>query len=66
MISRDSLLTPEIVASLLGVTRRTIYNMVSAGEIPGAVHLGRRLRFNSGAIRAWLRILRRNGRRGVT
>lgn len=62
MTSRDALLTPENVAALIGVGRRTVYNMVCAGQIPGALHVGRRLRFAPAAIRAWLRKLRRDGR----
>jgi excisionase family DNA binding protein len=59
----DSLLTAEALSVLIGVRKRAIYNMVAAGEIPGAMHIGRRLRFNSSAVRSWLRLLRRNGRR---
>lgn len=59
----DSLLTAEDLSVLIGVGRRAIYNMVAAGEIPGAMHIGRRLRFNPAVVRAWLRLLRRNGRR---
>ncbi len=63
MTSRDSLLTPENIAALLGVGKRTVYNMVWAGQIPGVVHVGRRLRFAEDAIRAWVRSLSRNARR---
>jgi excisionase family DNA binding protein len=63
MNERDSLLTAEDVATLLGVGRRTVYNMASAGELPGILHVGRRLRFQPRVVRAWLRILGKAARR---
>jgi excisionase family DNA binding protein len=50
MTSHDALLTPENIATLLGVGKRTVYNMVCAGQIPGVLHVGRRLRFAPGPI----------------
>jgi predicted DNA-binding transcriptional regulator AlpA len=48
------------VADHLALTTRGVYQAARRGEIPGAVHLGRRLRFDAGVIRRWLRIMRRS------
>ena len=48
------LLNADELASLLRVTRKSIYVMVERGEIPGVTKLGRRLRFRRDAIEAWL------------
>jgi excisionase family DNA binding protein len=55
----DRLLTPESLAALLAVPKRAIYGLAAAGEIPGAIRIGRRLRFDSQLIRTWLRLHRR-------
>jgi excisionase family DNA binding protein len=55
----DRLLTPETVAVLLAVPKRAIYGLAATGEIPGAIRIGRRLRFDRRLIRTWLRIHRR-------
>jgi excisionase family DNA binding protein len=44
----------EEVADLLRVSRKAIYAMVERNEIPGVTKLGRRLRFRSDALEAWL------------
>ncbi|MFT3927462.1 MAG: helix-turn-helix domain-containing protein [Myxococcales bacterium] len=54
------LLTPDDLAATLGVTRKSIYNRVSRGQIPAAVIIrlgeGERalLRFEASAVTDWL------------
>ncbi len=43
---------PE-VASLLGVGRSTVYELVQRGDLP-AVHVGRAVRIPSAALRRWV------------
>jgi excisionase family DNA binding protein len=43
---------PE-VASLLGVGRSTVYEMVQRGDLP-AVHVGRAVRIPSAALHRWV------------
>jgi excisionase family DNA binding protein len=49
----DELLDIARVAAYLGVTERTVYNKVRAGELP-AVKVGRLWRVRSGDLEAWL------------
>lgn len=49
----DRLLTVADVAEYLGLSVGTIYNKVSAGEIPH-IRLGRTLRFRLSEIDAWI------------
>jgi excisionase family DNA binding protein len=50
-----SVLTVDEVAMLLRVNRKTVYELVTRGEIPGAQRLGRALRFSRDAVMEWLR-----------
>ena len=50
----DRLLTVAEVATLLRVERKTVYALVSSGELPGARRLGRVIRFHRGAVLRWL------------
>ena len=45
----------EDVAAFLGVSRDSVYQMVSRGQIPGVVHIGRRLRFDRQTVLDWIR-----------
>ena len=49
------LLTPETLASLLGLSKQTIYNRHSTGgDLPPVTKLGRLLRFRVSDVEAWL------------
>jgi excisionase family DNA binding protein len=50
-----SVLTVDEVAGLLRVNRKTVYELIGRGEIPGARRLGRALRFSRDAVLDWLR-----------
>jgi excisionase family DNA binding protein len=50
-----SVLTVDEVAALLRVNRKTVYELIGRGEIPGARRLGRALRFSRDAVLDWLR-----------
>jgi excisionase family DNA binding protein len=47
-------MTTEEVADLLRIERRTVYALVKRGELPGALYLGRALRFSRDAVLRWL------------
>lgn len=53
-IESEPLLRVEAVAKLLDVAPRTVYIRAQRGEIPGAVRIGRALRFNPRAIRLFV------------
>jgi excisionase family DNA binding protein len=55
MLEPPSVLTVDEVAGLLRVNRKTVYELISRGEIPGARRLGRALRFSREAVLEWLR-----------
>jgi excisionase family DNA binding protein len=50
------LMRPEDVAEWLGITRQSVYIMVSRGEFPDAtmVYIGARLRFDAVELKKWL------------
>lgn len=52
--SPSPMLTVEQVAGLLRVHPKTVYGAVKAGEIPGAVHVGRTIRIHGPTVLAWL------------
>lgn len=49
-----SLMTPEELALLLHMSKGAVYAKVARGGIPGAVRLGRTLRFDPRIIAQWL------------
>jgi excisionase family DNA binding protein len=57
---RESLLTADQVASVLGVPRSWVYEQSRAGRIP-TVRLGRYRRYRREAIEAWLAELEAEG-----
>ncbi len=50
----DRLLTPQDVATLLGVPVRTLYTWRQAGKGPRAISVGRHLRWEPDEVRRWL------------
>jgi excisionase family DNA binding protein len=44
----------DALAELLEVDRKTVYALAARGKIPGALRLGRLLRFARPAVVAWL------------
>lgn len=46
--------TAEELATILDVTKNAIYKMAERKEIPGAVKIGRRLRFREDLLEQWL------------
>jgi excisionase family DNA binding protein len=47
-------LKADEVAQLLRVDRKTIYEAARRGEVPGAIRIGRSLRFRRDAVLGWL------------
>jgi excisionase family DNA binding protein len=52
--SQPAVLTVEELAALLRVNRKTLYEALSRGEIPGARRLGATYRILRGAVLEWL------------
>lgn len=50
----DPALTVDQLAKLLQLNRNTVYNLVKAGEIPGATRFGRVIRVHGPTVVAWL------------
>ncbi len=48
--------TPDEVAGWLGITRKSLYNMVDRGQIPGSaiVRIGTRIRFDESRLKDWI------------
>lgn len=52
----EQLLTPQALASFLGMATQTIYNRYSiGGNLPPAIKIGRLLRFRASDVRDWLK-----------
>ncbi len=49
-----SLLTVNEAAAFLRVNRKTLYQAILAGEIPGVVRLGRAIRLGRDAVLDWI------------
>jgi excisionase family DNA binding protein len=49
------LLTAADVAGLLRTSRKAIYMMVERGQLPGVIHIGRRVLIREDALLDWLR-----------
>ena len=50
-----SLLTVDEAAAFLRVNRKTLYEAVRLGRVPGVVQLGRSIRISRDALLQWLR-----------
>ncbi|PTL79769.1 helix-turn-helix domain-containing protein [Vitiosangium sp. GDMCC 1.1324] len=46
-------LTVDEAAALLRVNRKTLYESIRRGEVPGAVHLGRSVRLRRSVLLSW-------------
>ena len=55
MTPRPVLLTATDVAELLRTSRKAIYTMVERGQLPGVIHIGRRVLIREDALVDWLR-----------
>ena len=51
--SLPEMLTVDEVAALLRVDRKTVYEAVKLGQIPGAFRIGRCIRFRRDALLEW-------------
>lgn len=52
--SLPPILKADEVAALLRINRKTLYEAVQRGEVPGAFRIGRSLRFRRDAVLLWL------------
>lgn len=59
-ISPDTLYTAAEVAGLVKVSRKVVYAMADAGQLPAAVRIGRRMRFRGADLLGWLENLRKS------
>jgi excisionase family DNA binding protein len=50
----EKLLTPQAIAEITGFHARTVSEMGKRGEIPGAVLIGRHVRFNPRSVHDFL------------
>lgn len=50
----EKMMTPQAIAEITGFHARTVSEMGKRGEIPGAVRIGRHLRFNARSVREFL------------
>ena len=52
----ENLLIPaEAVASLLGISKRTLWRLLSAGKLPEPLRLGSVVRWNRAEIEEWIK-----------
>lgn len=51
---REALLTVDEAAAMLRVNRKTLYEAIRLGEVPGVVHVGRTIRIGRAALHAWI------------
>jgi excisionase family DNA binding protein len=50
----EQVLTVDEAARLLRVNRKTLYEAIRAGEVPGVVRLGRSIRIGRDALLRWM------------
>ncbi len=50
----EQVLTVDEAARLLRVNRKTLYEAIRAGEVPGVVRLGRSIRIGREALLRWM------------
>ncbi|KAA5545102.1 helix-turn-helix domain-containing protein [Roseiconus nitratireducens] len=48
------LITPQLVARLLGVSTKSVRRLAAAGKMPPPIRVGRLLRWRAGAIHEWI------------
>jgi excisionase family DNA binding protein len=53
--SPGEIITPDELALLLRLNRKTVYELLARREIPGARRIGRRYRISRDAVLDWLR-----------
>lgn len=51
----EALVTQAYIAHVLGVTARTVRNMVVRNELPGPIQMGRRVYWVAGVLRTYMR-----------
>jgi len=47
-------LTPDELAKMLRVRRRSVYEAISRGDIPGVRRIGRKVRIDRDSVLAWM------------
>jgi excisionase family DNA binding protein len=47
-------LTPDELAKILRVRRRSVYEAISRGDIPGVRRIGRKVRIDRDSVLAWM------------
>lgn len=52
--SAPEFLTVEEAAALLRVNRKTLYESIRLGQVPGVLHLGRSIRIRRGVLLRWM------------
>ena len=61
-IAIDALYTADEVASIVKVSRKVVYAMAAAGQLPHPVRMGRRVRFRGADLLLWLSRLDQPGK----
>ena len=51
---QSAVLTVDELAKVLRVDRKTVYNLIARGELPGVRRLGRAVRIHRDAVLGWL------------
>lgn len=57
METRESpavLIPAEVFASMLGVSERTLWRLLSAGKVPEPLRIGRNARWRAAEVREWI------------
>jgi excisionase family DNA binding protein len=49
-----TVLTPDELAKMLRVRRRSVYEAISRGDIPGVRRIGRKVRIDRDSVLAWM------------
>lgn len=52
--SLPRVLTPDELAKMLRVRRRSVYEAISRGDIPGVRRIGRKVRIDRDSVLAWM------------
>ena len=54
-MSTELLISAERVAVLLGISKRTLWRLLSSGKLPEPIRLGGIIRWNAGDIEEWVK-----------